>query len=68
MGLGVERFGGPVGVEGVDKRGREELEILTLGLRLLAGPLLVEAEVVRGCGTLTPFCAGPTAPTPRFSE
>lgn len=53
MGLGVERFGGPVGVDGVDSLGREAAEILTLGLRLEGGPPLT--EVFRDDGRLTPF-------------
>lgn len=56
MGLGVERLGGPVGVDGVDSLGREEVEIFTLGL-LGGGAVLlaVRESEEREVGKLTPF-------------
>lgn len=60
MGLGVERLGGPVGVDGVDSLGREEVEMFTLG-RLGGGAVLLDVREsdVRADGRLTPFCVGP---------
>lgn len=57
MGLGVDRLGGPVGVEGVDNLGRVLELTLTLG-RLGGGGAL---PVTRGDGELMPFCVAPAA-------
>ena len=58
----MERFGGPVGVDGVESLGREAEEIFTLGLRGCGGGTTL-LEVTLGEWLLTPFCAGPAMQT-----